>query len=50
VDKSRSEISRLIKQGSVEINETKITDPLATISLLPGQIVRLDRKHAVRIH
>jgi tyrosyl-tRNA synthetase len=50
VDKSRSEISRLIKQGSVEINETKITDPLAIISLHPGQIVRLDRKHAVRIH
>jgi tyrosyl-tRNA synthetase len=50
VDKSRSEISRLIKQGSVEINATKVTDPMTKVALHPGQIVRLDRKHAVRIH
>ena len=47
--KSRSEVSRLIKQGSVELDGTKVLDPKAQISLRPGQILRLDRKHAVRI-
>ena len=49
LEKSHSEISRLIKQGSVEIDGTKIRDPRAKISLRPGQILRLDRRHAVRI-
>ena len=49
LQKSYSEVSRLIKQGSVEIDGTKIHDPKATISLNSGQILRLDRKHAVRI-
>ena len=47
--KSHSEVSRLIKQGSVEIDGTKIRDPKAKISLHPGQILRLDRTRAVRI-
>jgi tyrosyl-tRNA synthetase len=50
LEKSHSEVSRLIKQGSVEINGTKIIDPQAKITLHPGQVLRLDRKHAVRIH
>jgi len=50
VKKSHSEVSRLIKQGSVEIDGTKINDPKAKITLRPGQILRLDRKHAVRVH
>ena len=49
VQKSRSEASRLIKQGSVELDGTKIRDPKATVALKPGQILRLDKKHAVRI-
>jgi tyrosyl-tRNA synthetase len=49
LQKSRSEISRLIKQGSVEIDGTKIDDPKATIALRPGQILRIDKRHAVRI-
>ena len=49
LEKSHSEISRLIKQGSVEIDGTKIHDPKAKVSLRPGQILRLDRKRAVRI-
>ncbi len=49
LNKSHSEVSRLIKQGSVEIDGTKIHDPKATINLRPGQILRLDRKRAVRI-
>src|SRR5215831_8624054 len=49
LEKSHSEVSRLIKQGSVEINGTKVIDPKAKITLRPGQILRLDRKRAVRI-
>ena len=49
LQKSQSEVSRLIKQGSVEIDGTKIHDPKATITLKPSEILRLDRKHAVRI-
>jgi tyrosyl-tRNA synthetase len=49
LQKSHSEVSRLIKQGSVELNGIKVQDPKATITLKPGQILRLDRKHAVRI-
>jgi tyrosyl-tRNA synthetase len=49
LEKSHSEVSRLIKQGSVEIDGAKIRDPKATASLKPGQTLRLDRKHAVRV-
>ena len=49
LEKSHSEISRLIKQGSVEIDGTKIHNPKAKVTLRPSQILRLDRKHAVRI-
>jgi len=49
LEKSHSEVSRLIKQGSVEIDGVKIRDPKATVSLKPGQTLRLDRKHAVRV-
>jgi tyrosyl-tRNA synthetase len=49
LEKSHSEISRLIKQGSFEIDGTKVNDPKAKITLCPGQVLRLDRKHAVRI-
>ena len=47
--KSRAEVSRLIKQGSVQIDGKKIVDPKSKTSLRPGQIVRLDKTHAVRI-
>jgi tyrosyl-tRNA synthetase len=47
--KSHSEVSRLIKQSSVEIDGMKVKDPKAKIALRPGQVLRLDRKHAVRI-
>ena len=49
LNKSHSEVSRLVKQGSIELNGTKIRDPKTKITLHPGQILRLDRKHAVRI-
>jgi len=47
--KSRAEVSRLIKQGSVQIDGKKIVDPKSKISLRPRQILRLDKTHAVRI-
>jgi tyrosyl-tRNA synthetase len=49
LEKSHSEVSRLIKQGSVAIDDTKVTEPKAKITLHPGHILRLDRKRAVRI-
>jgi tyrosyl-tRNA synthetase len=49
LEKSHSEVSRLIKQGSVEIDGTKVIDPKAKVTLHPGQVLRLDRKRAVRI-
>ena len=50
LEKSHSEVSRLIKQGSVEIDGAKIRDPKAAVTLESGQTLRLDRKHAVRVH
>jgi tyrosyl-tRNA synthetase len=49
LERSRSEASRLIKQGSVELDGVKIRDPKATITLKAGQVLRLDKTHAVRI-
>jgi tyrosyl-tRNA synthetase len=49
LEKSRSEASRLIQQGSVELDGQKIRDPKAAVKLKSGQVLRLDKKHAVRI-
>jgi len=49
IKKSRAEASRLIKQGSVQLDGEKVIDPKAKISLRSGQILRLDKTHAVRI-
>jgi len=49
IKKSRAEASRLIKQGSVQVDGAKIVDPKSKISLHSGQILRLDKTHAVRI-
>jgi tyrosyl-tRNA synthetase len=46
---SRSDAWRLIKQGSVELDGKKIRDPKATIKLKAGQVLRLDKKHSLRI-
>ena len=47
--KSRAEASRLIKQGSVQIDGQKIVDPKTKVALKSGQILRLDKTHALRI-
>ena len=49
IKKSRAEVSRLIKQGSVQLDGKKIVDPKSKISLYAGQTLRLDKTHAVRI-
>ncbi len=49
INKSRAEASRLIKQGSVQLEGEKIVDPKSKITLRSGQILRLDKTHAVRI-
>src|SRR5256885_11262964 len=48
--KSRADARRLIDQGSIQLNGDKLRDPKAVIALERGQILRLDKTHAVRIH
>jgi tyrosyl-tRNA synthetase len=47
--KSRGDARRLVEQGSVQLNDAKVTDPKATPALEPGAVLKLDKKHAVRI-
>jgi tyrosyl-tRNA synthetase len=49
LNKSRADASRLIKQGSVQVDGEKIVDPKTKVALQSGQILRLDKTHAVRI-
>jgi tyrosyl-tRNA synthetase len=49
ISKSRAEASRLIKQGSVQLDGEKLLDPKTQVSLGTGQVLRLDKTHAVRI-
>jgi hypothetical protein len=42
-------VSRLIKQGSVQLDGEKILDPKSKLTLRAGQVLRLDKTHAVRI-
>jgi tyrosyl-tRNA synthetase len=47
--KSGAEARRLIEQGSVQLDGIKLTDPKAALELKRGQVLRLDKTHAVRI-
>ena len=49
IKKSRSDARRLIEQGSVQLNNEKLTNPKRAPALRSGDIVRLDKIHAVRI-
>ncbi|HEU0274540.1 MAG TPA: tyrosine--tRNA ligase [Candidatus Udaeobacter sp.] len=49
INKSRTQIRRLIEQGSVQLDGNKITDPNAAIKLRGRQVLRLDKTHAVRV-
>lgn len=47
--KSRTEVRRLMEQGSVQLDGHKLTDPKVTLFPQRGQILRLDKTHAVKI-
>ncbi len=47
--KSRADARRLIEQGSVQLDGEKLRDPKAPVTLVPGQVLRLDKTRAVRI-
>ena len=47
--KSRGDARRLVEQGSVQWREKKITDPKLAPEFAPGDVLKLDKKHAVRI-
>ena len=49
ITKSRTEASRLVKQGSVQLDGAKQRNPTEQINLSASQILRLDKTHAVRI-
>jgi len=49
ITKSRAEASRLIKQGSIQLDGAKLRNPTEQISLSADQILRRDKTHAVRI-
>jgi tyrosyl-tRNA synthetase len=49
ITKSRTEVRRLIEQGSTQIDGEKIRDPKTKALLHSGQVLRLDKTRAVRI-
>jgi tyrosyl-tRNA synthetase len=49
ITKSRAEASRLIKQGSIQLDGAKLRNPTEQITLSANQILRLDKTHAVGI-
>jgi tyrosyl-tRNA synthetase len=49
INKSRGEARRLVEQGSVQWRGEKINDPRAHLSLETGEVLKLDKKRAVRV-
>ncbi|HEV7404832.1 MAG TPA: tyrosine--tRNA ligase, partial [Chthoniobacteraceae bacterium] len=47
--KSRGDVRRLVEQGSVQLRGEKITDGKATPEFGKGDVLRLDKTHAVRL-
>ena len=47
--KSRADARRLIEQGSIQLRGEKIRDPQAEIDLQSGEVLRLDKTHAIRV-
>jgi tyrosyl-tRNA synthetase len=47
--KSRGDARRLVEQGSVQLNDEKVTEPKATPAFKTGDALRLDKTHAVRL-
>jgi tyrosyl-tRNA synthetase len=49
VPKSRGDARRLVEQGSIQLHEEKITDPKTVPALQAGDVLKLDKKRAVRV-
>lgn len=50
ITKSNGELRKqFILPGSVQLNGGKLTDPAASIALKPGDVLKLSKKHAVRL-
>jgi tyrosyl-tRNA synthetase len=50
IDKSNGELRKqFIQAGSVQLNGEKLTDPFLAISPQPGDVLKLSKKHAVRL-
>jgi len=49
ITKSRGDARRLVEQGSIQLHEEKLTDPKLTPALKPGDVIKLDKKRAVRV-
>jgi tyrosyl-tRNA synthetase len=49
LEKSRGDARRLVMQGSVQLDGEKIDDVSTAVTLRSGQVLRLDKKHAVRV-
>jgi tyrosyl-tRNA synthetase len=47
--KSRGDARRLVEQGSIQLGETKVTDPKAAPALESGTVLKLDKTRAIRI-
>jgi tyrosyl-tRNA synthetase len=50
LEKSNGELRKqFITTGSVQLNGEKLTDPSAAVSPQPGDVLKLSKKHAVRL-
>jgi len=49
ITKSRGDARRLVEQGSVQLHEEKLTDPKVSPALHSGDVLKLDKKRAVRV-
>jgi tyrosyl-tRNA synthetase len=47
--RSKGDARRLVQQGSIQINGEKVTDVTATPDLKAGDIIKLDKKRALRL-
>jgi tyrosyl-tRNA synthetase len=49
ITKSRGDARRLVEQGSIQLHDEKLTDPKLTPPLKSGDVIKLDKKRAVRV-
>jgi len=50
LEKSNGELRKqFITSGSVQLNGEKLTDPGAAVSVNPGDVLKLSKKHALRL-